>query len=181
MGRHPRIRIEKLSDELALDLSRARESRVLAQGSTFLLLARPAEEMVCLSGVLWITLTGDRNDYFLRPCEFLRTFKRSRILVEPLAGSCEFAICRTGRSSLRAWSAGVRHAAGQFGTLEAITARTWHWLSSPEEYSGHGRKEPRSAGTDPADSGPRGGGSDAGDVFPGIRGGSFRNGRSVVR
>ncbi len=165
MDRHPRIRIEKLSDELAPDLSRARESHVLARGSTLLLWTGPAEDMVCLAGVLWITLTGDRNDYFLHPSELLRTFTRSRIVLEPLDGRGEVAICRTARSSLPVWSPGFRHAAGWLGTMEAIAARAWRWQSGGEEY---GRKKPRSAGTDPADSGPRGGGSDAGDVLPGI-------------
>lgn len=168
MDRHPRIRIERLSDALAPDLSRARESHVLARGTTLHLLARPAEQMVCLAGVLWITLTGDRNDYFLHPSEFLRTFKRSRLLLEPVGGSCDVVICRAARSSLLAWSPGVRHASGWFGTVETIAARTWGWRSRREEYTGDGRKKPRSAGKDPADSGPRGGRSDAGDVLPGI-------------
>ena len=168
MDRHPRIWIERLSDELAPDVSRTGESHVLARGSTLRLLAGPAEEMVCLAGVLWITLTGDRSDYFLHPSECLRTLKRSRLLLEPLGGSCEVAICRNARSSLPAWPPGVRHASGWFGTVETIAARTWGWQSRREEYSGHGRKEPRSAGKDAADSGPRGGRSDAGDVLPGI-------------
>lgn len=41
-----------------------------------------------LSGILWVTLPNDPNDYFLRAGDYLPVTQRGTVLVEAMADAC---------------------------------------------------------------------------------------------
>lgn len=45
---------------------------------------KPGSELFCDAGVLWVTQTGDRNDYILRPGDTMTVTKRGKVLVEAM-------------------------------------------------------------------------------------------------
>jgi len=45
---------------------------------------KPGSELFCDEGVLWVTQTGDREDYILLPGDAMTVTKRGKVLVEAM-------------------------------------------------------------------------------------------------
>lgn len=45
---------------------------------------KPGSTLFCDTGVLWVTQTGDRQDYILHPGQKLTVTKRGKLLVEAM-------------------------------------------------------------------------------------------------
>ena len=70
-------------------------------------------EIVCLSGVLWVTQEGDYRDLFVAPGESLELLPRGATLVTALEPSTLRAVDRGARRSLwRGWWGSARRATG---------------------------------------------------------------------
>ena len=45
---------------------------------------KPGSTLFCDAGILWVTQSGDRNDYILSPGETMLVTKRGKVLVEAM-------------------------------------------------------------------------------------------------
>ena len=45
---------------------------------------RPGSTLFCDTGILWVTQTGDRQDYVLLPGQQMTVSKRGKVLVEAM-------------------------------------------------------------------------------------------------
>lgn len=50
---------------------------------------KPGSTLFCNSGILWITQTGDRQDYVLMPGQKMTVSKRGKVVVEAV-GDADF-------------------------------------------------------------------------------------------
>jgi hypothetical protein len=77
-------------------------------------------ELVCLSGVVWITQQGDLRDLFLAPGESLRLLSRGRTLVTALEPSLVRVVDSGARQrAVRAWWARPERLRGLWTRLRA--------------------------------------------------------------